>query len=100
MHKIQLKRAVLNKTPAKQPPAWREHCAEYWLKDLRESMDRCTGRRDVTKIQLKTALNTIQSINQRVKNQIHELETALPTSAFQKSLLLRLLSSISGNSFG
>ena len=25
-------------------------------------MDRCTGRRDITEIPLKTALNTIQSI--------------------------------------
>ena len=27
-------------------------------------MDRCTGRHDITEILLKTALNTIQSINQ------------------------------------
>ena len=27
-------------------------------------MDRCTGRRDVTETPLKTALKTIQSINQ------------------------------------
>ena len=46
----------------KQPVAWKEYCAEYWLKELQESMDRCTGRRDVTGIMLKTALNAIQSI--------------------------------------
>ena len=47
----------------KQPMAWKESCAEYWLKELHESMDRCTGRCGVTEILLKTGLNTIQSIN-------------------------------------
>ena len=47
----------------KQPVAWKEYCAEYWLKELQESMDRCTGRQDVTEILLKTALNSVQSIN-------------------------------------
>ena len=37
----------------KQPVAWKEHCAEYWLKELQEGMDKCTGRRDVTEILLK-----------------------------------------------
>ena len=37
--------------------------AEYWLKEIQESRGRCTGRRDITEILLKTALNTIQSIN-------------------------------------
>ena len=46
----------------KQPVAWAEYCAEYWLKELQESMDRCTGHRDMTEILLKMALNTIQSI--------------------------------------
>ena len=45
-----------------QPVAWKEYCAKYWLKELQESMDRCTGRRDITKILLKAALNTIQPI--------------------------------------
>ena len=31
-------------------------------------MDRCTGRRDITEILMKTALNTIQSINQSIYN--------------------------------
>ena len=43
--------------------AWKEYCAVYWLKELLESMDRCTGCRDKTEILLKTALNTIQSVN-------------------------------------
>ena len=47
----------------KQPVAWKEYCAEYWLKELWELMDRFTGRRDITEILLKMALNTIQSIN-------------------------------------
>ena len=46
----------------KQPVAWKEHCAEYWLKELQENMDRFTGCHDITEILLKTALNTIQSI--------------------------------------
>ena len=48
----------------KQPVGWKIYCAEYWLKELMESIDRCTGLRDITEILLKTALNTIQSINQ------------------------------------
>ena len=35
----------------------------YWFKKLQESMDGCTGRRDITEILLKTVLNTIQSTN-------------------------------------
>ena len=30
------------------PMAWKEYCVEYQLKDLQESMDRCTGRCDIT----------------------------------------------------
>ena len=48
----------------KQPVALKEYCAEYWLKELQESMDRCTGCRDITEILLKTALTAIQLINQ------------------------------------
>ena len=40
----------------KQPVTWKEYCTE--------SMDRCTCCHDITEIQLKTALNTIQPINQ------------------------------------
>ena len=43
--------------------AWKEYCEEYRFKDLQESMDRCTDRRDITERLLKTALNTVQSIN-------------------------------------
>ena len=42
--------------------ALKEYCTEYWLKELQESMDRCTGHRDLTEILLKTTLNIIQSI--------------------------------------
>ena len=49
---------------AKQPVARKEYCARHWLKELHESMDRYTGRRDVTEILLNTALNIIQSIIQ------------------------------------
>ena len=41
--------------------AWKEYCAEYWLKELQESMDRC---RNISEIMLKMALNTVQSIKQ------------------------------------
>ena len=44
----------------KQPVAWKEYCEEYWLKEVQESMDRCTGRCDITEILLKTTLNTMQ----------------------------------------
>ena len=37
----------------KQPVAWEEYCAEYWLKELGESRDRCTGRHNLTEILLK-----------------------------------------------
>ena len=47
----------------KQPVAWKEYFVEYWLKELQESMDRCTGHRNITETLLKTALNTKQSIN-------------------------------------
>ena len=39
-------------------------CAEYWRKRLKENMDRYIGRRDISEIMLKTALNTINSFNQ------------------------------------
>ena len=44
--------------------AWKEYCVEYWLKELQESRDRYTGRRDITEILLKKALSTIQLIYQ------------------------------------
>ena len=52
----------------KQPLAWKEYFAGNWLKELQESMDKCTGHRNITEIHvlLKTALNTIQSINQSI----------------------------------
>ena len=50
----------------KQPVAWKEYCVEHWLKELQGSMDRCTNRRVISKIPLKTALDTIQSINKSI----------------------------------
>ena len=35
--------SFLDGSVGKQPLAWKEYCAEYWLKELLESMDRCTG---------------------------------------------------------
>ena len=43
----------------KQPVAWKDNCTEYWLKQLQESMGRCTSRFDITEVLLKTVLNTI-----------------------------------------
>ena len=48
----------------KQPEAWIGCSAEYLLKELQESMDRCTGSTNITVILLKTVLNTIQSVSQ------------------------------------
>ena len=62
---------------AKQPVAWKEYCAEYWLKELLESMDRCTGCSDITEILMKKVLNTIQSI---VKAQSHILRILKETA--------------------
>ena len=50
----------------KQPVAWKEYCVEYWLKELKECMGRCTGHYHVTEILLKMVLNTI-IINQSMK---------------------------------
>ena len=47
----------------KQLVAWKEYCAEYWFKELQESMDRCTGHHDITQILLKMSLNTMQCID-------------------------------------
>ena len=48
----------------KQLVAWKEYWAEYWLKELQESMDRFTGCHNITEILLKTALTPYnQSIN-------------------------------------
>ena len=55
--------SLLSVVLGKQSVAWKEYCAEYCLKELQESMDRCTGCRNITEILLKTVLNTIQSIN-------------------------------------
>ena len=57
-------RFLYSRYVGKQPVAWKEYCAEYWFKELQESMDRCTGRHDLTEILLKTVLNAIQSIKQ------------------------------------
>ena len=44
----------------KQPVAWTEYCAEYWLKELQESMDWCTGRHDITEVLLSFVENGIK----------------------------------------
>ena len=37
----------------KQPVAWKEYCAECWLKEPQESMDRCTGNPCMTENGIK-----------------------------------------------
>ena len=49
----------------KQPVAWKEYCVEYWLTELQESMDRCTGHHDITEILLKNGIKQ-QTINQSI----------------------------------
>ena len=68
MHDITLTavRCFCNGYVGKQPLAWKEYCVEHWLKELQESMDRCTDRSDITEILLNTALNTIQSIKHNI----------------------------------
>ena len=39
----------------RQPMTWKEYCREYWLKEHQKSMARCTCRRNITEILLKTA---------------------------------------------
>ena len=49
----------------KERVAQKEYCADYCLKELQESMGRCTDCHNITEILLKMALNTIQSISQQ-----------------------------------
>ena len=51
----------------KQPVAWKEYYVEYWLKELQESMDRCTGFCDITEILLKKEGVKHHSINQSTR---------------------------------
>ena len=62
-HSLTNVRCFDNGYVGKQPVAWKEYCAEHWLKGFPESKERGTGCHDITEILLKTALNTIQSIN-------------------------------------
>ena len=45
--------------------AWKEYCAEYWLKELQDSMDRCTDHRNIIEILLKNYVKH-HTINQSV----------------------------------
>ena len=47
----------------KQPE---EYCVQYWLKELKESMDRCTGHCNTPETVLKTAVHTIESAAQMI----------------------------------
>ena len=47
----------------KQLLAWKEYCEEYWLKELQECMDRCTGHHNIIEILLKNCIKH-HTINQ------------------------------------
>ena len=47
----------------KQPVTLEDCCVEYWCEKAKKYMSRWTGRRDITKKLLKTALNPNQSID-------------------------------------
>ena len=79
-------RCFNNEYVEKQPLAWKEYCSEYWLKELQESIDRCTGCRNVTEILLKMALNTIQSIIQSKQGKRREAKILLCNIAGQLKL--------------
>ena len=51
-----------NSYVGKQSVTRKEYCAEYRLKELQESIERCTGRSDIYIMLLKAALNTIQLV--------------------------------------
>ena len=55
-----------NRYVGKQRVAWKEYCAEYRLKELQESISRCTGHCNITEILLKTVFNNRQSISQLI----------------------------------
>ena len=57
----------------KQPVAWKEYRAEYWLKELQESMDKCTSP------------CVIQSINQSIVH-LSKSELEWNWSIYRKSL--------------
>ena len=60
-----LVRCFDNSYLGKQPVVWKDYCAEYWLKEVQESIDRCTGCRDITGILLKVCVkhHTINELN-------------------------------------
>ena len=71
--------------------AWKEYYAEHRLnKELQESMDMCTGCCDITEILLKTALNTIQSINCHVLVFISYLFTDSPNDLTKNAVLMTI----------
>ena len=47
-----------------------ENRAKHWLDELKAGSERCTGRRDISDMLLKTAVNAIQSINKLINQSI------------------------------
>ena len=80
-----------NSLVGKQPVAWKEYCAEHWLKELEESMDRCTGRRDITEILLKTELthHTINCYTNTLEmNRLKKMKDNIYSNIFLSNLRL------------
>ena len=52
-----------NDSVGKQPVAWKERFSKYYLKELKENMDRYAGCHDITEILLKKPYRTINQSN-------------------------------------
>ena len=58
------KKCLSDNSMGKQLVAWKEYYSDYWLKELQESMDMCTGRRSIIELTLKRCETSFkQSIN-------------------------------------
>ena len=57
------------------------------LKELQESMNMCTGCRDITEILLKTVFNTIQSIIRHIMQKKIFCRKSCPRSVYQCAIL-------------
>ena len=72
----------------KQPVAWEEYCAQYRLKELQESMDRCICHCDVTEILFNPFPNKplfLRVYNRNCLKTLCEKEKLLVTSNFSFS---------------
>ena len=59
----------------------KEYCAEYWLNDLLKSMDRCTGRHDITEIILNITVGG-------PKDQVFKIIMVVKLNSHEKATLI------------